>query len=96
MKKKIHVIGAGGHAKVVIEIAELLGHEIVGVYDQDDSIKKILEYPVFHDLNNILKDDDVFFAIGNNGSRKQNSGKFSLQDLNLIHPSAIISKNIDL
>lgn len=93
MKKKIHIVGAGGHAKVVIEIAELLGHEIVGVYDQDDSIKKVLEYPVFHNLNYILKDEDVFFAIGNNSSRKQNSGNFPLQDLNLIHPSVIISKS---
>lgn len=45
-RKNINVIGAGGHAKVVIEIAELLDFEIDGIYDDNPSVDNILDYKV--------------------------------------------------
>ena len=96
MSNKINIIGAGGHSKVVIEIAELLGYEIAGVYDQRDQVKEILKYPVLHNFSNIAKDEKLFFALGSNLNRKKNAGVFQSEYFNLIHPSAIISKNIFL
>lgn len=96
MSKKIKIIGAGGHAKVVIEVAEMLGYEITGVYDQNILVKEILKYPVFHDFSNIGKQEQLFFALGSNLNRKKNAENYNSESFNLIHPSAIVSKNIEL
>jgi sugar O-acyltransferase (sialic acid O-acetyltransferase NeuD family) len=96
MSKIINIVGAGGHSKVVIEIAELLGFEIAGVYDQNDQVREILKYPVRHDFSNIPKDEKFFFALGSNLNRKKNVETFQSEHFNLIHPSAIISKNTEM
>lgn len=96
MDKKVNILGAGGHAKVVIEIAELAGYEVSEVFDQDQIIKNILQYPVNNDIEILSQKNNVFFALGNNENRKINSLKYNSADLNLIHPSSVISKNISI
>lgn len=96
MNEDIYILGAGGHAKVIIEIAELLGYKIAGVFDQNEDVKEILNYPVFHDFKDLSKQQNVFFGLGNNQNRKKNSENFGNNFFNLIHPSSIITKNIDL
>jgi len=96
MSEGIYILGAGGHAKVVIEIAELLGYSIAGVFDKNELVKDILKYPVSHDFENLSKQKDIFFALGNNRNRKKNSENFGQNCFNLIHPSSVITKNIDL
>lgn len=90
MDKGICILGAGGHAKVVIEIAELLDCKIQSVFDQNVEIRNVLQYPVNHDLS---KCSNVFLALGSNQIRKANAEKFPTTQVNLIHPSAIISKS---
>ncbi|SHK42073.1 acetyltransferase [Epilithonimonas mollis] len=94
MNKEVCILGAGGHAKVVIEIAELSGYEIKQVFDQDADVEKILQYSVSNDLVSLSHMDNVFYALGNNQSRKNNSIKYNSAGFNLIHPSAILSRNI--
>lgn len=96
MDKKICILGAGGHAKVVIEIAESLGCEIDDVFDQNNDIEKVLQYSVMHNLDDLSTSKNVFLALGSNHSRKTNAEKFSTTKINLVHPSAVISKNADL
>lgn len=96
MSKVVYILGAGGHAKVVIEIAELLGYEIAGVFDHNKDVKDVLNYSVSHDFDVFSKHKNVFFALGNNRNRKKNSESFGINYPNLIHPSAIITKRIDL
>jgi sugar O-acyltransferase (sialic acid O-acetyltransferase NeuD family) len=96
MDNELYILGAGGHAKVIIEIAELLEYKIAGVFDQNENIKNILNYPVSQDFQILLKQQNIFFAFGNNQSRKKNSESFRSNCFNLIHPSTVISKNIDL
>ena len=96
MNNELYILGAGGHAKVIIEIAELLEYKIAGIFDQNENVKNILNYPVSHNLGNLQKKQNIFFALGSNQSRKNNSENFETTSLNLIHPSAIITKNIDL
>ena len=91
---KVHIVGAGGHAKVVIEIAEMLGYEIADVYDQNEKVKEILNYPVCHDFSAIPRMDNLFFALGSNLNRKKNAEHVQSQYINLIHPAAVVSKNI--
>ena len=35
LTERLHIIGAGGHAKVIIELAHDLKREIKGVYESD-------------------------------------------------------------
>lgn len=94
MDKEICVIGAGGHAKVVIETAELLGYSVKGIYDQNKEIKEILGYTVSHESSEIEGCERIFFALGSNVGRERNVENFGGSTFNLIHPSAICSKNI--
>ena len=96
MGDELYILGAGGHAKVIIEIAESAGYNIAGVFDQNDDVKSILNYKVSHDFEAIPKQKNVFFALGNNQSRKKCSENFTNSNFNLIHPSAVITKHIDL
>ncbi|KFC19997.1 hypothetical protein IO90_12330 [Chryseobacterium sp. FH1] len=88
------ILGAGGHAKVVIEIAEQTGYKIAEIFDQNEDVTEVLQYQVNHDLENLSQCKNVFLALGSNQSRKMNAESFSTIKSNLIHPSAIISKNI--
>ena len=73
MDNEICILGAGGHAKVVIEIAELSGVKISGVYDHNHNVMQILQYPVFHNLSQLANAENVFVALGGNESRKKNA-----------------------
>lgn len=92
MNKEVYFLGAGGHAKVVIEIAEDLGFIIRGIYDQNIEISQIFHYPVSNDIASLLEKSNVFFAFGNNHYRKVSALKYKSVDFNLIHPAAVISK----
>lgn len=96
MSRKINIIGAGGHAKVVIEIAELLNYDIDGIFDQNENIKTILNYPVSHNPESLSDQANIFYALGSNFKRKKNAENFRPADINLIHPSAIVSKRIKM
>lgn len=95
MGEVISILGAGGHAKVVIEIAEDLGYNI-NVYDQDPTIREILQYSVSNHVDELKNKDNIFFAFGNNYSRKINSLKYKPITFNLIHPTAVVSRNAKL
>ena len=46
MKNKLVIIGAGGHGKVIADIAEKMGYSIKGFLDDNDSLKEVCGYPV--------------------------------------------------
>ena len=99
MKKKLAIIGAGGHGKVVGEIALLNQYKIIDFFD--DRADEIKEFPfkilgTIDFLKNYLNDYDVFFvAIGNNKKRFEKIEllkKYKKKIINLIHPRSTISK----
>lgn len=94
MSKEVCVLGAGGHAKVVIEIAEDLDYKITGVFDQNKDVKNVLDHTVSNDIDSLSERENVFYALGNNHNRKSNSLKYNSADFNLIHSSAILSKSV--
>ena len=99
MNKKLAIIGAGGHGKVVGEIALLNGYKIIDFFD--DRAKEIKKFPFnVVDTPDYLKEhqneyDDFFVAIGDNKLRKDKIlwlKKYNMNIINLIHPKSIISK----
>ena len=99
MNKKIAIIGAGGHGKVVGEIALLNNYESIHFFD--DKINEIENFP-FNIIGNLtqlkdnLKDyDDLFVAIGDNKERSEKILWLRDEKVNivsLIHPKSTISK----
>lgn len=84
------IIGAGGHSKQCIEIAELMGYTDIKLFDD---IKEgfVLGYEIIKEI--IDETGDFFIGIGDNGARKIIYERFiDFNFINLIHPKANISK----
>lgn len=98
--KSIAIIGAGGHAKVVAEIAELLGWEAISLFDEKwPEIERLEQWPIVGDIDRLIQSindyDAYFVAIGDNKTRKniiERISQFDIDLANLIHPQAVISQ----
>lgn len=98
--KKVIVIGAGGHARVIADIIKCCGDEVVGFLDD----RAPSEFPGMMILGKVsdaraLNTDDVGFVIGigNNKTRKRIAKE--MQELNFytaIHPSAVVARDVDI
>ena len=96
MIKNIAIIGCGGHAKVLVDIINLLdNYNIIGFYD-DKTKDNFYKYPILGNINDLNNGDKSYYyiiGIGDNLIRKQIFDKFNYLNWDiLIHPSSIISK----
>lgn len=94
--KTLLIIGAGGHGKVVAEIASTNGYDKVAFLDDNSSeaIGKINELERFKDHF-----EEAFVEIGNNVVRKELICKLENTGYEipvLIHPTAYISKSAEI
>ncbi len=102
MNKKILIIGAGGHGRVVSDIALKMNRWQEIAFLDDQAVKGLLGIKVIGkviDAFDYISDYDIFVAIGNNKIREKI--QLQLQDTGayipiLIHPSAIIGKQVEL
>ena len=99
MNKKIAIIGAGGHGKVVGEIALLNEYEIIDFFDDKKNCIKKFPFNISGTLDHLKKDfknyDSFFIAIGQNQIRSAIFEWFKKKKLNivsLIHPKSTISQ----
>lgn len=94
----MHIIGAGGHAKVVIDILEELGVEIEGVWDENPELLSFINYEVRGNFMafKAIKADHVIIAIGNNETRKILSAQLDRHTGTLVHPRSSIAKSVIL
>lgn len=104
MRKKVVIIGAGGHAKVIADIIEKSGDEIVGFLDDNKKMGTtiIKEYKVLGDFNNRFplaianSDYEFIIAIGDNKKREEISHSPNLKFYTAIHPSAQIGLDVEI
>lgn len=93
-----YLYGAGGHAKVIIEILESSNKKIGGLVDENTEITSLMDYPVYEKVpSNFNKKADTFIiSIGRNAIRKklvtQLKGPFNTAN----HPSANVSKSVKI
>ena len=93
----MYLYGASGHAKVIIEILELCGVVVKGLFDDNPEIRNILDYKVLGSFNSsILNNDQLIISIGDNNLRKEISKKIFVDFGIAIHPSAVISKRSNI
>lgn len=98
MHKKVVIIGAGGHAKVIADIVIKSQDTLLGFLDDnlEKGKKVICDYCVLGKISKCiaLQEQDKYIefiiAIGNNSIRKDISNKYKLNYYTAIHPSAQI------
>ena len=92
MSKKVIVIGAGGHSKVIADIIQKSGDILVGYLDDAQS-------DVLGKVRDCVKYPDCYFviAIGNNHVRKNISQQYSnIKYYTAVHPSAVIGADVTI
>ena len=103
-------LGAGGHAKVVIEILRLMGgYELVGLLDQNRELwnTRVLEVPVLGGDSLLAELYDqgtghVFIGVGgvgDTGPRRliyEQARSAGFQTVDAIHPQAVISPSVEI
>jgi sugar O-acyltransferase (sialic acid O-acetyltransferase NeuD family) len=99
IKKKIAILGAGGHGKVVGDIAFLNGFSEIEFFDDNHLDIKNYPFKIIGELDQFQKLYNKysfwFISIGDNLIRKKIFLKFSKLKknlTNLIHPSSIVSQ----
>ncbi|MDR0261949.1 MAG: acetyltransferase [Sphingobacterium sp.] len=85
---KLVLYGAGGHAKVLADIAEACNYDELVFCEDQPTKSSLLDYPVTATINNT---DNCILAIGNNKVRKILSDKLKNKFITLVHPKAQIS-----
>ena len=99
--KGLLIIGAGGHGKVIADIASTLGKwdQIAFVDDKYPDLKQVLDWPVIGGMEDFRMHrqeyPDVFVAVGDNAVRQKitiwsEEAGFHLPSL--IHPRAAVSR----
>lgn len=90
----IHVIGAGGHAKVVIAALLSTGLSVHAVYDDDPDKwnTSLLGHPVVGPISRLAgMQGSAFIAIGDNRKRWEIAKHFpQLSWISVIHPNACV------
>lgn len=98
--KRLIIIGASGHGKVVADIAKKNGYDSICFLDDDESLSLCGEYPVVGTGKDYIDYNcHMFVAIGNAKIRKHLLEQ--LEDNNkpvvtLIHPDAVIAENVSI
>ena len=94
--KRLVIIGASGHGKVIADIAVLNGYGNIVFLDDDQSIKECAGFPVVGKVSDVGKmNGDKFVAIGNARIRERIQESVD-SVVTLIHPNAVISRRVEI
>lgn len=107
MNKKVIIIGAGGHAKVIADIIDKSKDIVEGFLDDNKTKNEIIikgkQYKVIGKINDCEKiqlenpEMEFVIAIGNNKVRKQIAERYeNLKFYTAIHPSSQIALDVEI
>ena len=100
--KDLIIIGAGGHGRVIADIAQKLGVYNTIAFLDDGAAKASMGLPIIGkiaDIEKYVKATDVFVAIGNSTVRGEFIERLLAMGANiptLIHPSAVIGACVEI
>ena len=94
--KRLIIIGASGHGKVVADIAKLNGYQDIVFLDNDPEKKSCAGFPVLGPDARIGDyEGDVFVAVGNGEIREKLMEREKNRNFpTLIHPAAVIAGDV--
>lgn len=102
-KKRLIILGASGHGKVILDIALLNGYEVIGFLDDNNNIKECAGYPVLGKIkeapvyaSNYGKGTEFIIGIGSNQIRRKLSCQYDLPWTTLIHPKVVIGRQVQI
>ena len=102
------VVGASGHAKVVIDIVVRMGgHRIVGLVDREGTPRRIWDYPVLGPSDELpaiaarLGVAAYLLGVGQNRDRRRISESITANDpkltaISAVHPSAAVGRDVEI
>lgn len=95
---KLSLLGVGGHSKVIVEMAKLSGFNLYRLYDDNPMIHNLKIYGLkVSGPIDLLKSGSGVIAIGDNKIRKNiNNRLLKVKWETVIHPSAIISEDVEI
>ena len=95
--KKLVIIGASGHGKVIADIAVKIGYKEIVFLDDDEKIKNCAGFPVVGKTTETEahKDGNFIIAIGNAKIREKIQNR-TLNIATLIHPESVISRRVEI
>lgn len=85
----MNLYGASGHAKVIIDILCANNEIIEALFDDNEAITHLLDYPV---LRSPEVRGPLIVSVGSNGIRAKLVASLSVSFGKAIHPSAIVSE----
>jgi sugar O-acyltransferase (sialic acid O-acetyltransferase NeuD family) len=93
----MYLIGASGHAKVILDCLRDAGVKVMGLFDRNLMVKHLKSYTVFGDYSAAHTEEPLIVSIGDNAIRAkvvQQAGykKFG----KAIHPSALIADDVEI
>ena len=102
--KRLAILGASGHGKVVADTAEICGWGEVSFFDDAWPDKNMNgQWRIVGNTETLLQSLDQFegvvVAIGNNGIRKQKMDMLIQENavlVSIIHPTAVISRYVSI
>jgi sugar O-acyltransferase (sialic acid O-acetyltransferase NeuD family) len=100
VRRPVHVIGAGGHAKVVAATLRAAGYEILQFFDDDPARwgqTMAGGIPIQGPIASAQDHPDIpaVLAIGDNRVRQRLSG-LSLEWLSVVHPRALVEERVTI
>jgi sugar O-acyltransferase (sialic acid O-acetyltransferase NeuD family) len=105
MKEKIYIVGAGTYGEAMCELANILGYNVEGFYDDDYEKhgKLLMGVKIIDSFNNLKNEDfldkNFIVAVGNNKIRQNMCCKINKNGghtPSLIHPTAVISPSAEI
>ncbi|MBQ2901206.1 MAG: acetyltransferase [Agathobacter sp.] len=94
MNKKVIIIGASGHGKVIADIIIKSGDEVVGFLDDNPNLEEsFIGFPVLGKVSDAInyKENKFVVAIGNADVREKIVNELDVNWYTAIHPTAVIS-----
>lgn len=99
--KDIYLIGAGGHAKVILALLEAQGRKCLGIYDDNEQRHgtTLMGVPVIGAVKEIPDRCDILaiIAIGDNAVRKRIAESFrNIRWATLVHPHSWVHCSVKI
>jgi sugar O-acyltransferase (sialic acid O-acetyltransferase NeuD family) len=98
--KALWVVGAGGHAKVVIATARAAGFDAIQIADDDEARwgSQLVGAPIVGPTRDVLDRADAIavLAIGDNAARHRLGASARCSFATVVHPSAIVDPSVVL